>query len=236
MSDAGTEAPSFPPLLKGEKAPDGIDPFDKAKVTAMMGCDPGLVIWAGRADALSAAIVLAPEKPLVDAVSVLFAPAIGLVDALGALGPPEVAIHHVWPCAFRVNGALCGGLRVAASTTNPAEEPDWMVIGIDIPFLPEGDGGEDPEHTCLFHEGCGEITPTQLLESWSRHSLHWLHRWLDDGLAPLHAAWRERAWQMGEPLADGSGTFMGLDEQGGMLVKSGEATRLRPLTEALEGS
>ena len=93
-----TEAPSFPPLLTGEKAPAGIDPFDKARVSAMMGCDPGLIMWDERADALSAAIVLAPEKPLADAISILLAPAAGFVDALGALGPPETAIHHVWPC------------------------------------------------------------------------------------------------------------------------------------------
>ena len=62
----------------------------------------------------------------------------------------------------------------------------------------------------------------------------WINRWLDEGLAPLHAAWRERAWEMGEALLDGSGDFMGLDELGGMLVKSGSETRLRPLTDLLD--
>ncbi|MFK7945548.1 MAG: biotin/lipoate--protein ligase family protein [Paracoccaceae bacterium] len=227
------EEPSFPPLLTGEKAPAGIDPFEKARVAAMMGCDAGLVIWADRADALSAAIVLAPEQPLADAISVMFAPAIGFVDALGALGPPEVAIHHVWPGGFRVNGALCGGLKVAASTADTDMEPDWLVVGIDVPFMPEGEGGDDPQRTCLYNEGCAEVTPRQLLESWSRHTLHWIHRWLEDGLAPLHSAWRERVWEMGQPLPDGSGTFMGLDELGGMLVKTAKTTTLRPLTEAL---
>lgn len=233
MSETLDTTPSFPPLLSGEKTPTGIDPFEKARVAAMMGCDPGLIVWADRADALSAAIVLAPEKPLVDAISILFAPAIGFVDSLGALGPPEVAIHHVWPSSFKVNGAGCGGLRVAASTKDPEIEPDWLVIAIDVPFLPTGDGGEDPTRTCLFNEGCADITPHQLLESWSRHTLVWINRWLEDGLKPLHDAWRERAWGMGKPLPDDAGTFMGLDEAGGMLVKSGDTTNLRPLTEAL---
>ena len=228
--DAG---PVFPPLLRGEEVPPGADPLDKAVASALMGCDPGLVTWAARADALSAALVLAPEEPLSTAISIAFAPAIGFVDSLGALGPPEVAIHHVWPGGFKVNGADCGGLRAASSTTDPGTEPDWLVIAIDIPVLPEGDGGEDPTRTCLFHEGCAEITPVQLLESWSRHSLVWINRWLDDGLAPLHAAWRERAWEMGEALPDGSGIFMGLDEHGGMLVKTADATTVRPLTDLL---
>ena len=227
------DTPSFPPLLKGEKAPSGIDPFEKARVAAMMGCDPGLIVWTDRADTLSAAIVLAPEKPLADAISILFAPAIGFVDSLGALGPPELAIHHVWPGAFKVNGADCGGLRAGASTLEPDIEPDWLVIGIDVPFLLPEEGGEDPTRTCLFNEGCAELTPHQLLESWSRHTLVWINRWLDDGLEPLHTAWRERAWEMGKPLPDGTGTFMGLDEAGGMLVKSGEITAIRPVTEIL---
>ena len=229
------DAPTFPPLLSGQDVPAGARPFDKAVAAALTGCDPGLITWARRADALSAALVLTPECPLEQAIGIVFAPAIGFVDALGALGPPEVAVHHVWPGAFRVNGAFCGGLTVAASTTDPAQEPDWLVVGIDVPVLPDGDeGGETPNRTCLFHEGCAEVTPIQLLESWSRHTLVWINRWTDDGFQPLHAAWCERAWEMGEPLPDGSGTFMGLDEQGGMLVKGTDGTVVRALTDILE--
>ncbi|MEL7153847.1 MAG: biotin/lipoate--protein ligase family protein [Pseudomonadota bacterium] len=226
--------PTFPPLLTGEEAPAGADPFDKAVAAALTGCDAGLLVWSRRADALSAAVVLAPECPLEQAVGISFAVSVGLVDALGALAPPEVAVHHVWPGAFKVNGADCGFLRGAASTSDTSLEPDWLVFGIEVPFLPTGEGGEDPTRTCLFNEGCAEITPQQLLESWSRHMLVWINRWLDEGLAPLHAAWRERAWEMGEALPDGSGTFMGLDELGGMLVKSDGGTTVRPLTDLLD--
>lgn len=229
-----TEAPSFPPLLTGEETPPGIDPFQKAVAAALTGCDAGLLVWSRRVDALEAAVVFAPECPLDQAIGVSFAVASGLVDSLGALAPPEVAVHHVWPGSFKVNGADCGAMRAAASTADPSEEPDWLVIGIEIPHLPVGDGGEDPTRTCLYNEGCADLTTLQLLESWSRHMLVWVNRWLDEGLAPLHAAWRERAWGMGEELADGSGTFMGLDELGGMLVKSGSETTLRPLTELLD--
>ena len=226
--------PTFPPLLTGEEVTPDADPFDKAVAAALTGCDAGLLVWARRLDALSAAVVLAPECPLEQAVGISFAVSAGMVDALGALAPPEVAVHHVWPGAFKVNGADCGVLRGAASTSDPAEEPDWLVIGVEMPFLPNGEGGEDPTRTCLFNEGCADVTPQQLLESWSRHMLVWINRWLDEGLAPLHAAWRERAWEMGEALPDGSGVFMGLDELGGMLVKADQGTVVRPLTELLE--
>jgi biotin-(acetyl-CoA carboxylase) ligase len=228
------DGPVFPPLLTGEEAPPGADPFDKAVARALVGCDPGLLVWAPRVDALSAAVVLAPEDPLERALSVSFAVSLGFGDALGALGPPEVAVHFVWPGGIKVNGGDCGELRAAASTSDPNAEPDWLVVGLDVPILPErGDGGETPDRTCLFAEGCAEVEPMMLLESWSRHMLVWINTWLDDGIAPLHAAWRDRAWQMGEALPDDTGVFMGLDDLGGMLVKDAEATSVRPLTDLL---
>lgn len=229
------EAPSFPPLLRGEETPPGMDPFAKAVAQAALGADPGLVAWTRDEAAMRAALVLAPEAPLERAVSVTFAVALGLGDALGALAPPEVAVHYVWPATVKVNGGDCGHLRAAASTTDPSAEPDWLVVGVHVDYLmPDMDEpGRSPEQTCLAEEGCIEVTPPLLLESWSRHTLVWINRWLDDGLRPIHDAWRARAWKMGEPLA-GGGLFVGLDETGGMLVRTGRTTELRPLSSMLE--
>ncbi len=212
-----------------------MDPFAKAVAQAALGADPGLVTWTRDEAAMRAALVLAPEAPLEHAVSVTFAVALGLGDALGALAPPEVAVHYVWPATVKVNGGDCGRLRAAASTTDPSAEPDWLVVGVHVDYLmPDMDEpGRSPEQTCLAEEGCIEVTPPRLLDSWSRHTLVWINRWLDDGLRPIHDAWRARAWKIGEPLADG-GLFVGLDDAGGMLVRTGTTTELRPLSSMLE--
>ena len=230
------DAPSFPPLLRGEETAPGMDPFAKAVAAAALGTESGLICWARDETAMRAALVLAPEAPLAQAIGITFAVAHGLGDSLGALAPPEVALHYVWPGEFKVNGADCGRLRVAAATTDPAAEPDWLVVGIELPYLPpsELEPGQRPDQTSLVEEGCLDVTPMKLLESWSRHTLVWINRWLDDGFEPLHAAWRERAWEMGEPLPDGSGIFMGLDELGGMLFKTDEGTQIRSLITMLE--
>ena len=228
--------PSFPPLLSGEEVNPGQDPFHKACASASIGVDPGKLTWSRRADAMDAALVLSPEQPLDEAIGVVFALANGMADAVGALAPPEVAVHFDWPGGFRLNGAHCGAMRAMAATSDPRSVPEWLVIGAQIAYLPalEEAGGENPDQTSLIEEGCGDVTPLRLLESWSRHSLVWINTFLDRGFLPLHSTWCGRAWQMGEPLSDGSGTFMGLDEQGGMLLRSGEKTSLRPLTEILE--
>lgn len=239
MSLAGTSAraPSFPPLFRGEEAARGLDPMARAIAQASLGTDPGLIVWRADSGVLSAALVLAPEEPLGSAMGAVLAAALGLGDALGALAPPEVAVHYDWPGGLRVNGGRCGAIRAAASTADPAAEPDWLVVGFEIRFLPlsEDAPGEDPDRTALVMEGCGEVEPVQLLESWSRHTLSWINRLGDDGLAPLHRDWCGRAWGIGEELP-GGGLFLGLDEHGGQLVRTAEGTVLRPLTEMLEGT
>lgn len=234
--------PSFPPLLHPEQAAPGTV-FAKAVSRAAMGTDAGLLIWSERFDALEAALVLAPEVSLDRAVGVVMAAGCGMADALGAIAPPEVALHHVWPGGFRVNGAPCGSLRAAASTADPSAEPDWLVVGVTMPYMLENtdDPGFEAHRTALCEEGCAEVTPGRLLESWSRHCLVWINRWLDEGMAPVHAAWRDRAWGLGEPLPEGDphgpGVAMGLDELGGLLVKQADGTtRLHPLTAFLDRS
>lgn len=233
------EGPTFPPLLTGEQTAPGQDPFMRAVSQAALGTDAGLICWAPDSGSLRAAVVFAPEEPLAEAITVVFAVALGLGDALGALAPPEVAVHYVWPRGMKVNGADCGSLRASASTAEPSEIPDWLVVGIEMPFFVKlDDPGATPDQTSLIEEGCGEITPERLLESWSRHMLTWINRREQDGFAPLHAEWRSRCWGMGEELPEAfslaTGTFMGLDERAGMLVKQGNQTKLLPLTEILE--
>ena len=236
------DRPTFPPLLHGEAAPQGADPFAKAVSAALTGTDPGLVLYQNEPHRLRVAVVFTPEAKLEDAMAAVFATALGFADALGALAPPEVGVHFDWPRDIRVNGARCGNLRAAASTSDPTEEPDWLVVSIDVPISPRPDEepGADPERTWLSEEGCTEIEPVRLIESWSRHMLVWLNRWMDDGLAPLHSDWCSRAFNIGKEVvvkAKGvsrHGTFVGLDEKAGMLLREGEQTTLLPLTTMLE--
>jgi biotin-(acetyl-CoA carboxylase) ligase len=80
------------------------------------------------------------------------------------------------------------------------------------------------------------VQPPALVESWARHTLHWINRWEDLGPASLHGEWRGLAYGIDEEVtAQGaSGTFIGVDEDFGMLLRAGQTTRLIPLTTLLE--
>lgn len=233
--------PSFPPLLQGMEVPATQDPFEIACAQAALGCDSGLVTYAISEDLLRAAIVFAPEVPLRTATAAIIVCGVGFQNALGALAPPEVAVHLEWDGGILINAASCGGLRMAASTSDPEEQPEWIVVGLDVPLKPEAgvDPGADPARTWLSEEGCVEVAPSHLLEAWARHTLLWMNRWLDEGGRALHSEWRGLAHGIGEDVEitiagrRHSGTFMGVDEDFSMLLRDGAQTTALPLSDLL---
>jgi len=229
--------PSFPPLFRGECVPTYGNPFTKAVMEAKSNIDPGLIVYSQDMGNLEAALVLAPDIPLNKALGMVLVTKMGLADSLGALAPPEVAIQFNWPNKIKVNGAFCGEVFYQASTNYETKVPDWLVIGFRIPFLWDTtvESGHKPEETVLSDEGCIDITPRLLLESWSRHTLVWLNRFLDEGLNPVHKAWCEKCDNLGENISFPTpGVFMGLDEYGNMLIKSTKVTIVEKLSTYME--
>lgn len=226
--------PQFPPLFIGQDA-DGGDPFAMAIEAADVGCDAGLVIYDLAADLLRAAIVFAPDVALKDAAAILPICGVGFQNAIGALGPPEVSVHLGWDGTIYVNGGRCGALRMAASGT-PDLEPDWLVVELTLALWPASDEtGLTPDQTALYAEGCAEIDAVTLLESWVRHTLVGINSWSDGGMAQLHREWSGLAHGLeGEvTLAGQTGTYIGLDEAFGVLLKVADKTVLIPLTDNL---
>ncbi|QBM18332.1 hypothetical protein MARI_24720 [Marinobacter sp. JH2] len=220
------ESPLFPPLLTGEVVPQHTDPFNKAVSRAMAGIDSGTIFYSDAVENLRAALVLAPETPLEEALQAVYVAQIGLAESLGALAPPEVPVHFQWPDRIKVNGALCGEVRFATDAADPKAQPSWLVIGIDVPFqLARNEPGENPNQTCLTEEGCVDITPMALLESWSKHTLLWLTYFMDSGFERVHNEWRPRCDTLGEVIDyPKPGTFVGLDDKGRMLLRQGAMT------------
>lgn len=239
MSDPGIAEPSFPPLLHGAAADR---PFETAVARAHAGTEPGLVAYDARPDRLTAALVLAPEVPLGEAMAMVLAAANGFADAFGALAPAEVACQFDWPGGIRINGGRCGGLMAAAATPEPGVVPGWLVVGLTVPFQGAGSAepGDTPDKTTLDEEGCGGIAPVALLESWSRHTLVWIHEWLDAGPARLTRDWLGRAYGLGAetrvtlPSGVCQGIFRGMDKSGGLILEIAGERRGYPLTLMLE--
>lgn len=239
---AGDEAvsPSFPPLLTGVEVGANEHPFRIATDRAA-DSDPGSLFWSPREDILAAAIVFAPDRPLGDALIAAFVVSCGIHDCLGALAPPETAVQHVWPDGILVNGGACGTVRAAAPSRQLEEPPNWLVAGLEVELAPiPGDPGRNPGRTSLAEEGCGGLSQRQLLESWSRHTMAWIHRWMEDGPRAVFESWlvraagrdEEREFRAGNQVV--RGRFLGLGERGNLLVRTKAGTRELSLAGVLE--
>ena len=227
---------TLPPLMWDEAATGPA--LEHACLRATQGCDAGLIAHRLGNSTLEAALVFAPEVPLAKAMAMLPLCGVGFQNALGALAPPEVAVHLDWDGTLRVNGAICGALTIMASASDPDQIPDWLVVGLTLPLWPEddADAGATPDQTTLYAEGCIDVHAPALLEAFARHTLNWIGRWEDDGTKPLHDEWRGLVHNMGETVTryGRTGTFLGVDEDFGMLLRVGEDTTLIPLTTLLE--
>lgn len=236
----------FPPLYRPFRHLGDGDLAADAAQAAAAGADPASLFWRDSAERMECAIVLAPDRPLSEALAAVHIGMVALGDCLGALVPPQVEVLFGWPDRLLVNGALAGGITL---TVDPAAwenrqgdpVPDWAVLSVTLAMTPDA-GAPEPglirQRTTLFDEGCGELTTGDLLESFSRHFLLWTNRYVTDGFRPIAENWLPRAAKRGAPVElnfankSWSGTLLGLDESGGLILGESK-TPLVPLIEVL---
>ena len=237
--------PIFPPLLKGHGVAGTESAFKTACDRAAAGeLGAGDVVWSRHASRVDLAIVLEPEVSLATAVQMLPVSMAAIGDCLGALTPPQVGVSFTWPGDIRVNGAMVGNIRGAASGKRDANAtPDWMVVGLWLRHRREDsepEPGDVPDQTWLSEEGCTELTRTDVIESYCRHFLTWLNDWNEDGFKSVHGSWMFRAEDRDADISvtvaneTFSGVMQGLDDSGNLLVKSDGNTRAAMLLDVFE--
>lgn len=231
---------TLPPLLRSVPLAASADPFAEACARAAE-LSEGALLWAQTAERADAALLLHPDTPRAEALKVAYVVTLGIGDALGALVPPVVPVMFGWPDRIEVNGAVVGGIRVAVAAVAGAEEvPAWLVAGVSlrVTMRPGDAPGRDPGRTTLHDEGCGDLTTTRILESFSRHFLAWLRRWQDAGFDPVRSAWIARASKLPPALTVGDtalrGTVAGIADDGALQLEADEAIRTVPLATALD--
>ncbi len=233
--------PTFPPLLTGHPVKGAVKAYETAQSQAAGGtAGAGDVFWARSTDTLDVAVVLEPDVPSSTAIQMMFAAMVAFGDSLGAIGPPELGLYYAWPGSLLVNGATAGHVHVALPAGCRHDEvPDWMVVAIIVNLRVENreiEPGDDAHNTNLLEEGCGDITRTQLVESFCRHFLVWINTWQHEGFKPIHEVWVGRCTELSEQIdvilggEHHKGTFVGLDETGNLLFRPDDSDEVNSLS------
>jgi BirA family transcriptional regulator, biotin operon repressor / biotin---[acetyl-CoA-carboxylase] ligase len=233
--------PSLPPAFHLIGLDREVPAFDRAVRAAPRGADDGTVYWTERSDRLELAVVLEPEAPSAATLEAVYVLTVAAGEALAHALPPAVPIAYAWPGDILLDGARTGAVRAAvARVADPAVVPPWLVLGLRLDVAsPAADPGRLPDRTSLADQGAGDATVTELVEGVTRQLLLWTSRWLEDGPAPVRAAWNRRCYRRGETggLTLGEerieGVIAGLDG-GGALVVGGRRLGLEAALELLE--
>ena len=226
---------------------------DEAKARAADGAPEGTLVWAreqtgGRGrhrrhwssppGNLYLSLVLRPTISVAEAIQGSFVAAVALSDCLEALLPQGRRLSHKWPNDVLVEGRKIAGILLESAG---GDRLAWLVLGLGV-NLASHPQETDPPATSLGAEGVA-VTPQSLLADLCASLLVWRRRWLEEGFAPVQAAWLARAGGLDGPLRIEvgrdtlAGTFLGLDETGALVlglpdggrrsVAAGEVVRAR---------
>lgn len=218
--------PLLPPAFSLIALDREVAAFARAVRAAPRGVDDGTVYWTDRGDRLELAVVLEPEGPVGTTLEAIYVLTVAAGDALGALLPPVMPLAFAWPGEIILDGARLGRVQAAMAPVSGTEAvPPWLVLGLTVRIASvDPEPGRMPDRTSLQDIGAGDVTSVQLAETVARYFLTWTGRWLEEGLAPVRAAWNERCFRRGEEstlTAGGeafSGRIRGLDETGAFIV------------------
>jgi biotin-(acetyl-CoA carboxylase) ligase len=194
----------------------------------------GTLVYVGRFDLAEFAVVLEPHEPLRSARRAFYAGMVALTDALRAYAPPNKEVAIEWPDAVRIDGGLVGGGRLGwPSSANEDEPPAWLVFGamIRTVAMTDEEPGVHPLGSALDQEGFGEAAAVQVTESFARHLMLAVDRWLVDGFETVGREYLGR-------LPRERQTLLRIDDNGDLLLRriGTEQTERHDLMKALGGA
>jgi BirA family biotin operon repressor/biotin-[acetyl-CoA-carboxylase] ligase len=216
---------------------------DIARELIAAGAAAGAVVWAESQTAgrgrhgnewisppgnLYCSIVLQPQIEQSRLGEVSFVSALAARDAITAYLPPETPVEFKWPNDILAAGRKVSGILVEAEKL-PDEPRTALIVGIGVNIVSAPRDTSYPA-TCIAALTRVPRVP-RLLSAVVAALDRRLDHWLRHGFAPVRAEWMAHAHRIGAQITanDGiSGTFIGLDETGALLIASpsGEEQRL----------
>jgi BirA family biotin operon repressor/biotin-[acetyl-CoA-carboxylase] ligase len=183
--------------------------------------------WRSPPGNLYASIVVRPPAGAANG-QLAFVAALGAADSIG----PGLPVRFKWPNDLLAAGRKVGGILIEAESGGAV-----IGLGINVAVAPKE---VDYPATSLADQGLA-ISVRDLLPAVCRALESWYCRWNSEGFAPVREAWLARAAGMGEamavrlPASRLSGVFGGMDDDGALLLKTGEGLRRITSGEVLFG-
>lgn len=184
--------------------------------------------WVSPRGNFYASLILRPEVPLAEAAQLGFVAGIAIYDTIGELCEPGYECRLKWPNDILLNGRKVGGILLE-SKAGADVHPEYVILGTGINLLRHPPDTQFPATS--FAEEHLAIPDVQFLESFARHFMDWIGRWVEKGFQPIRDQWKWRAKGIGEEIEvrlekeTFKGIFSDLDSDGALLLAADGGTR-----------
>jgi BirA family biotin operon repressor/biotin-[acetyl-CoA-carboxylase] ligase len=218
------------------------DVLEEAARRAERGEDEGTLVWAGSQRAartrrghrweappgnLHCALVLRPDYDNRTAEQLCAVAGVAAGAAVAEVVAPMTGMGLRWPGDVLVNELLAGCVRL--KTPAGAGDPwPWLAVALSLNVAHHPENPEPERYNSIHASGdADDVRVVDVLEQFARHFLRWINIWADEGFAPVRAAWRQRARDIGETreLALGErrlrGRVLGIGEHGELVLDTG---------------
>lgn len=186
--------------------------------------------WISPPGNLYVSVVLRPACAPLVAATLSFVAALAAAETVAAFVPTPDQVRCKWPNDILVDGRKIAGILLESSISHE-QLTEWVVLGVGINLANHPEVKGPHPSTSLSDLGVLRIDVDTALERFLTSLATWRARWRDEGFAPIRAAWRARAFGVGEcvTVALGreqlTGRFEDLDETGGLVLALGNGDR-----------
>ncbi|BBK32059.1 BirA family biotin operon repressor/biotin-[acetyl-CoA-carboxylase] ligase [Stella humosa] len=186
--------------------------------------------WASPPGNLYSSFLLRPDRPAAGLAELSFVAAVAAAEACSGLLPASAGVELKWPNDLLIDGAKLSGILVETEQGPDGRPVVALGIGINVAHAPEG---TPYPATALSHHAA--VVLEDVASALGAAVARWYGLWLDQGFAPVRAAWSAAAIRPGRPLSVRigqetiAGGFAGIDESGALLLDLPAGTRRRVL-------
>ena len=188
-------------------------------------------VWTSPRGNVYVSILVAAPPEIARAPEIGFVAAVAVQEAIFELprhNAAEPKVSCKWPNDILINGEkVCGILPELATDDS---KRSWVVLGIGINLQAVELNPSAYPPTALSLHGV-DTTPAHVLTVLTRSLHKWLHHWREQGFAAIRKQWTGCGPAVGSTVAVGlpegavTGDFVGLDEDGALLIDTRKGKR-----------
>jgi len=183
--------------------------------------------WISPKGNLFATLMIRPQLTAPEAARLSFAAALSVADFLDAYVDPQ-RIKLKWPNDVQLDGAKVCGILLESSA-HADGTVDWLAVGVGINLANHPQ--LDVPKTIALADVTEPPLPSEALNHLAPAFSKWLAAYEAAGFRALRESWLARARGLGEalivrlPREELQGRFAGIDEEGALLLETGEGLR-----------